>query len=306
MITLGAHLRSRRSAALVAGLLCCPAVFGQAWVPPKGEGNVSLTFQHRKATEQLFTNGIEGDIGALRAGNAFLTFDYAIMDRLAVSVGVVYINSKYNGSGGHGPLDDGEFHGSFQDVSVGLRYAVPFKAVTITPAVGFGAPLNAYETAGFNAVGRDLQQYTVGAAIGWVPRRSRPKVHFEGGYRYVFVEEALGVDTDRQVVEAEVGYSFTRRLTGLAQVYRQTSTGGVDLLELGGLPPQIQRNHDRILALEEDRAGLGLGFRIGQSLNLVALYSDTLDGENIEASRSFTLSVGWSFGDKPKQLLMTP
>jgi len=95
----------------------------QAWVPEKGEGTATLTLQDNFVKDHLGSGGQRFDVGHIRTFIAFQDIDYGITDKLALDVSVPFVLSKYYGPKPHQlPVDDGKYHGNFQDVRLNLRY----------------------------------------------------------------------------------------------------------------------------------------------------------------------------------------
>ena len=67
----------------------------QAWVPPRGMGVVSLTYQRINTTGHRRTNGFLVERGQSINMGLYLEGEYAITDRLSVSAGLPYVFAKY-------------------------------------------------------------------------------------------------------------------------------------------------------------------------------------------------------------------
>src|SRR6266851_2675970 len=101
----------------------------QAYLPPKGEGTVSVVFQQMGVTYH-YAPTTPVDRGHIRGETLLVDVTYGLTDKVAVSFALPWIASKYTGpyphplvdsSGpipvlyGANPLDDGTYHGTFQD-----------------------------------------------------------------------------------------------------------------------------------------------------------------------------------------------
>lgn len=75
-----------------------PTAFSQAWVPEKGEGSVSITYQKLVGYDHFDLTGARQKVGRDRAQSVSVEFEYGVTDKLAFNADVVYVASKYNGS----------------------------------------------------------------------------------------------------------------------------------------------------------------------------------------------------------------
>jgi hypothetical protein len=136
--------------------IACLAVFSgwngsllkaQAWTPAKGEGTVSVTYQNYDVAGHYDARGRKNNNGGTQSQVAVAEVDYGITDTIAVTVNLPFIGSKYTGPpvyfvGGvethPGPLDDGTYHGAFQDLRVDVRrlfWAGPIPVVRSSPCL---------------------------------------------------------------------------------------------------------------------------------------------------------------------------
>ena len=129
-----------RAVLFLSALFLFPIIAAaQAWVPEKGEGTVTLTLQDNFIKDHLLANGQRIDNGHIRTFIAFQDIDYGITDKLALDVSIPFVLSKYYGPKPHQlPVDDGKYHGNFQDVRLNLRYnlrAHPFAILLLWRSV---------------------------------------------------------------------------------------------------------------------------------------------------------------------------
>src|SRR6266566_3297249 len=99
--------------------VCTGAVLctGQAWVPPKGEGDISIVFQNLYTNQHFFSDGTRFDAGKIRLLGLMHTVDFGITDKLAVTGSLPVFAGKYNGTLPHQfPIDNGNYNGSTQDL----------------------------------------------------------------------------------------------------------------------------------------------------------------------------------------------
>src|SRR6516225_5402753 len=83
-------------------LLLCPSIlFAQAWVPDKGEGTETLTFQDNFVKYHLGSEGQRIDVGHIRSFVLLQDLDYGITDQLALDISIPFVLSKYYGPRPH-------------------------------------------------------------------------------------------------------------------------------------------------------------------------------------------------------------
>jgi hypothetical protein len=75
--------------------------------------------------------------------------------------------SRYYGPKPHQlPVDDGKYHGNFQDVRLNLRYDLRAHPFAITPFVALGIPSNDYIYFAHSAAGTNQREYAARALDG--------------------------------------------------------------------------------------------------------------------------------------------
>src|SRR5262245_24409532 len=122
-------------ARLLAATMCCLQAFSlhfvfpgttsaQAWLPLKGEGQVTFTYQNVRVRDHLDYSCKRFDAGPIRTHTQVLSFEYGLTKKLALDADITHVTSKYEGFVGgnlHGPVDSGEYHPTFQDFRIGAR-----------------------------------------------------------------------------------------------------------------------------------------------------------------------------------------
>ena len=234
-------LRTSGRVALVAltfsflQLVAPSSASAQAWVPGKGWGNVSIGYKNLYVKDHLDMNGNRQDKGRIRSNVLAMDLDYGVTRRLAVNIGLPLTMVKYTGINPHQAdgikfLDDGTYHGGFQDFRFGLRYnLVRSGPLIITPFTEGIVPSHDYVTYAHAAEGRGLRELLVGTNVGGQGGESfLPNAFFQARVNYSFVEHTLGRSHNRTNIDAEVGYFVTSRIavTGIASYARHH--GGLD------------------------------------------------------------------------------
>ncbi len=97
---------------------------------------------------------------------------YGVTDRLMVALGLPYLITKYYGTPGQNffphtiPIDDGNYHGTFQDYRIDLSYQALNGPVAVVPFVAAVIPSHSYTSFAHAAPGRDLHEYLLGFSLG--------------------------------------------------------------------------------------------------------------------------------------------
>jgi len=241
--------------------------------------------------------------------------EYGLTARLAVSASLPYIRSRYEGSaphrvGGVGPAqewDNGEYHGTFQDFRVGVRYRVTSRPFTVTPFAEGIIPSHHYPSLAHAAVGKDLRALVVGTAVGGFLDAVLPRLFFQGQASYALVQDVIGIRANRSHLDAELGYFITPRLAVRFLESYQVTHDGVDVLGFSpmtdavfhgtGIPlaPEYRRYHDRLQRSNYLTLGGGVGFALNDSVEVFAAAAKMVWGESVHPLRAVTLGANLHF-----------
>ena len=264
-----------------------------AWVPPRGEAWIALGFAGAFVKRHYSRAGDQFDAGHIRYDNAELQLGYSLADRLALSVGLPYRWTKYEGAYPDSVIDNGTYHGTFQDYHFELQYQVLKEPVALTPFVGFTIPSHDYVSFAHSAAGFDLHEYPIGFDFG---RRLDPWLEgafVQGRYTYTFVEEFVGLRHDRSTVNLEIGDYLRPSIGVRAFAIWQRTLGGLDLpddlTQPSVWPHRIAR--ENFLDL-----GGGLLYGLSGPVDLYVSYTATVSGTNSEKiNQGLTFGLVWGF-----------
>ena len=287
---------------LLAASLFCPAVVqGQAWLPPKGGGAISLTLGDYAFDGHFAADGRRDPFGGTRAESLWVEGIYALTDRIALSAGLPFVTTKLTGSFPEGvalgPLDDGEYYGDFQDFRLELAFGVLHGDLGVTPFVGLGVPSHEYEYVGEAVPGKALREVILGVAAGRSLSPILPRAYLHARYAYAFGEtvDADVGQLDRSNLDTELGYAVASRLQVRVLARWQVTHGGLDLEDMRH-HPEFFRTHDRAARTNYFNLGAGAAFALGPSWDVYAIFIKTLAGENAHQSRSFSFGATYYFG----------
>lgn len=290
--------------ALLYGLVAnAPPAHAQLYVPAKGQGTISATGQVVTDHYHLDWQGNDVDAGKIETHSLQLKFDYGLSDRFALSVAVPYLRKQYRGNRPHNDtlldppgkheghvhpeydyefLDDGRFHGHWQDPAIALRYRWREAPVALTPFVSYAWPSHDYTFYAHAAPGTRQTRLAVGSFFG---RRFAPpwqNTYLQGYYSYTFVEEVLDINVDYSTLNLELGYFFSERWAGRVHATYRKTHGGLDHpIDFRPVTDTDREfNHDRIQRIDYLNLGLGGTYVLSENYTLSLDWMTTAWGEN--------------------------
>ena len=307
--------------AAAAGLVTSPrAAFAQAFLPPAGEGNLTISYQNLFARGHFDLNGdrMVGESGhdPTQGHVLIMEAEFGLSDRLAVSASLPYISSRYEGTHPHlvggveGQVqewDNGQYHGTFQDFRVGVRYNVTRHPLVITPFTEAIIPSHHYPSLAHAAVGKDLRAYIIGGAVGGFFDALLPRMFFQMTASYAWVQEVVDIRPNRSRVEGELGYFITPRLSVRFLESYQVTHDGFDLLSFTPMtdalfhgtdihiPPNYRRYHDRLQRSNYLTLGGGAGFALNDSVDVFVDAAQMVWGESVHPLRGITVGFNTHF-----------
>jgi hypothetical protein len=291
-----------RSVLPLLAALVPAAVSAQAWLPDKGSFNTTFVFNDVLNREHWLPNGDTLDVGHTRSQTYALLANYGVTDKLMVSASLPYVVTQYWGPPSHGGrpgfnVDNGDEHGSFTDLRVGVHYQVLEQPFAFAPYVAYVMPVSDYYVRGHAAQGRGLHEVVLGFNVGKSLGEWLPGTYAQMRYSYGFVEELQGVKHDRSNLNLEIGTFFTPRWNLSLYGSWQFAHGGIDV----PVPPSNPyfRNHDALAADEFFNAGLGTGFAVTPQLTAFLLYMHGFSGANGHRMNQ-GLTLGMSYGYRPR------
>src|SRR5262245_125046 len=191
-------------------LLLASVAYGQATVPDRGEGMLTLTYQHYAVFGHFDAHGNENTNGGTHSQALVTDLDYGVWNGFGLLVSLPFIASKYTGPPSYfvgpyltypGPLDDGKYHAAVQDLRLGLRRRWWAGPVPIAPFVGFSFPTHHYETVGEAVPGRHRRDLQVGASAAVDLERVLPGAYVDGRYAYGTMERINNLPFTRSNID---------------------------------------------------------------------------------------------------------
>jgi len=290
--------------------LAAPPASAQAFLPAQGEGAVSILFQDQFFKYHVIPTA-ESDGGQIYAKNLLFDVTYGLTDKVAVSVAMPWVATRYSGTAPHpladfsgpNPIDDGTWHSTAQDVRVDLRYNVTRnlmnKGIVVTPFVGSITPSHDYPYFVHAGFGRDLREVQVGASVAKLFERGIPGLLIQGRYAYGFVEQVVDISHNRSQASLEAAYFATPKLRLLALSNGQITHGGIDFYGAPSrtlLPTEVFVHHDQILRENILQLGSGASYSLTESFDVYGSWMRAVAQRNgHELNRGIVVGASWSF-----------
>ncbi|MEP6922212.1 MAG: hypothetical protein ABI967_13880 [bacterium] len=269
----------------------------QAWVPPKGDGSVTITYQKVDVRDHFDAGGDTEDRGRIHTHNLVMALEYGLTDKLALDVDLPYVASRFDSRGfrPHGPEDDGFYHPKFSDAHVSVRYNVATKHLVVTPFVGVTIPTHDYEVRGHTAVGRGFHELLVGVNVG---RQLDPILaHCYANVRYSFavLKHFQGLNLNHSNTDWELGW-FANKTIALRFIGAwQKAYGGLDFPAGVRLTPVQFQIHDRVARASYVELGGGVTFSLNRTIDIHTAYARTISARNTHGDAGLILGFTWRF-----------
>jgi len=305
----------KQAVLVAAAIALAPApANGQAWLPATGQGAVTVLFQDMAVRQHLFSDGQAVEAGHIDSYNLMLDLTYGVTDRLAVGISLPYVSARYKGTFGHpgSVLDDGYFHGTWQDFRLSARWGLVAGGTAVTPFAELLVPSHEYDYYGHAAPGRKLTELQLGVNVGHVLTRVVPGTFVQARYSYGFAEQSLGVYHDRSNLDAEIGYFINPRLRVFGLTATQYTHGGVPLThqfpgDLCGVPNPVPpavllscstfMHHDQLARTNLIDLGVGSQVSLTQRLDVFGSIVRTVAGRNVHAvNHGISIGLSWGLG----------
>lgn len=307
----------------------------QAWTASKGTGSISISYLNEFSDKTFFGNGDtfrinpvtglkENNSGDIRTQGVYFDFGYSITDKLAVTASIPYLAKRFDPPRGQDPfapysgrhlypdgtvpLDDGNYHGSFQDIGLRVRYNVTMRPFPITPYVELNTPSNDYLFFSHATVGNHVTSVGIGVYMGGSIDRILPNAYIQGRYGYTFDEKILDYSRNRNIGDIEFGYFITPSIRAFTILAGEDTNGGLDTpLSPSFGPANAATNPEYFHHAQISRAtylniGVGGQYSINERLDFYGLVAHTITARNLHnVEYGITLGLSWGFGGSPQR-----
>ena len=278
--------------------------FGQAWIPPKGQGSVNFGYSWGHVDTHIFSSSIYGldagpreqDYGEIDSQTVLLGVAYGVTERFALGLDLAQVGAQYTGTFPESPeIDDGSWHRGIQDLRIGFRYQAYKGPMVVTPFAGAVVPVGNYDHFGHAALGRHLNEFPFGVSLGAPFGKKRVHSYLLANYAYSIVEELEGIDTNRSNANLEFGFFPTKKLVLRAVGGWQDTHGGLDWAT-DVVDEETAHNHDVVANSDYWTAGAGVAYSINPNLDVYGSWNAILSGSNTHDLETITAGLSWNFG----------
>ena len=276
----------------------------QAFVPPKGDAFASVVFTNM-FVENHFLPDRRVDVGHIDTNVALFDLTYGITDRMAVTVGVPLVVSRYQGAFPHqannpDAPDNTGWNSTFSDFRFNVRYNMLRGPIAVTPYVGSLVPSHAYDYVAHAAPGKNLRELHMGVAAAGLLDRFVPGMFVQGRYGFAVVEETVGIRPNYSSGDIEVGYFVNPSVRVFGMAAGRFGHAGIDLpippIARVVLTPEQFVNHDQIVREHFLNLSAGASVSITESVDLFGAFMKQVTGRNThEISRAISVGMSWAF-----------
>ena len=296
-------MRRAFSFAIAIHLASAATLAAQPWVPLRGEGTVSLTYQNYYVLGHFDVLGNRNKNGPTHTNAMVAELDVGLTDMIGLTVSLRFIASKYTGPpeyfvGGiathPGPLDDGTYHGTFQDIHVEARRMWSVGRFAFAPLVGVSVPTHEYETHGEAVPGRHRREIQIGGTGGADLEHIVPGAAIYARYAVSIAERQRGFPSVKSNLDVNADYAFARILGLRGLAGWQFRHKGPTIAQLAA---DDWLGHDRFIVSSSVNAGGGFTLSVRRTTELYALWVATLSGsDGAHVARTLSVGAAWTFG----------
>lgn len=278
------------------------------------DDSVRIEYQYARSSQYNTTEG-PVDTGRTDTHVLLLSGVWSINERWKIWGSLPYVQKRHEAGtfGVHDPLldfvnytppdlrmvDDGHYHGGFQDFTAGVRYLALDGPFSISPFVSYGVPTTNYPIYGSAIRGRGLWELHLGVSTEFLPYFS--DWLFRADIAYAISEKVLGVDLNYWWAHVSASYYVTPRF--LPRVFVKTRYAPNALSYLEDFEPYEEKydnengwRHDQTLKHNFIDAGIGFDYLINDRYSIAASYYKTIDSEDLlELDFAVTFALTRSF-----------
>ncbi len=317
-------MNNRTVMVLLGWLLVSPLV-NPVLAEGKGEGSIRVEYQFIHA--DAFNDDVTTyDYWTTDTQALMFSGNYTFADNWTVFVSLPYVQKRFQsevdwGGDPHNPndafwidfvppdkrfIDDGDYHGGFQDLSVSVSYLAVDKALKLSPYIGYGVPVDNYPFYAKAAIGANLWTIPVGVNFSYIPYFD--DWYVSGNVAYVFSERPLDVKVDYWSAHLAAGYWFKPNFSANVFLGLKYLVDGLvmpwDFTDdpfYADYPDAFDTeewyNHDRLIRHRIVNAGVGFDYSFNEKYQVSGSYYTGIWSEQTsETGLAFTLGVTRHFG----------
>ena len=275
-----------------------------------GHGSISIGYFNSYANDLLLRSNLKASsvigkyFGSVHLQGTGLDVAYNVSDDWTLSGGIRYFTGRYSGPAvncpttappqcAHAPvvtppkpdapfIDDGNYHGAWQDWHIGAAWHTNIGSYFITPSVTAYIPTHSYPTYGNAYVGQDLHQLLVGAQLQH--QFELTNFGYSLSYYYAWSEHVLGINTGYERADAELDWFVNEKfkidgfLTGREGFGIRANT----VLPKGGSPVGIKwYERERLVQHNYHAVGVGFGYDLNSRYTVSASIQHEFWGDSV-------------------------
>lgn len=262
---------------------------------PTGEqsrGTLTIGYQMQHTKGLILDNGDIPGTTTTDARILFVAVDYMLDDHWEAHVELPFIDKRSSGGpGAHDPsilavphpeaefLDDGRYHGAWQDWVVGVSYHTDWGRFRVEPHLVAQIPSHDYSHFANAAIGQNLWRVKLG--VDFTHRLQSSNFYYTAGYSYEVWEKVLDTTLNKHHFRASAGYFFSPQVTGW--VFANARIGqGLNTTEVGSdRTTELFYQHDRLSEHDFVIAGIGSSYRINDNYSISVTGGRMVWGRNV-------------------------
>jgi hypothetical protein len=274
----------------------------------KGHGSISIAYLDTYINGMIFDANQRMAVGVVRSHSVDLDLDYYFADQWSIHAGIPFVSNSYSGLFPHCPtsappkcatgqpvlstqhpesqfLDDGNFHSTWQDWSLGTSYHGNIGDYLITPSITAYIPSHDYTFFANAAVGQDV--WKLETAVSLSHQFDFSNIYYRIAYGYVFAQKTLGVSINHSKLDLELGYFVNPQLQARAFGIGKVGDGfGTDLVTgpanlTAGQTNDYWYHHDQISEHNYFGAGVGFDYALGDRYTVTSSVQRLVWGEAV-------------------------
>lgn len=246
---------------------------------PAGHGSISVAYFDTDINGFWVRSNLKAPVGNVHIQGVGFDASYNVSNDWTVYGGVRYFTGRYDGNSPNCPtlappqcasqpplahphpespfLDDGNYHGAWQDWNLGVAYHANIGNYFITPSATAYIPTHHYPTYGNAIVGQDDRQLVLAVTLSH--QFDFTNFYYKVGYGYAFSQHVLGVDPGYQRLDGELGWFVNEKFSIRGFVVGRAGFGARASLHPPPIPlPDFWYERQRLA--QHDYHAYGFGF----------------------------------------------
>jgi len=275
------------------------------------DDSISLDYYYVH-TGEFTSDSLTYDAGTTDTHALQLSGFYSLNEKWELYGSIQYIQKRLidpTGYGTHNPnvdfweytppdlrfIDDGDYHGGLQDLTVGVRYLALDGPLRVSPFVSYGAPVSNYPIYGSAVIGRGLNELHLGVSLDYTPYFS--DWNFQADISYAISEEVVGVDLNYWLMYLSTSYYVTPRFVPRVFLTSRNAPNALDYPE--DFEPYEEKydnengwRHDQTINHQYINAGIGFDYIVSERYGISAMYYRTIEAKNmVKVDNAFNLGL---------------